>query len=81
MLMFNEQHMLINLNNTNSIQELRLNFGNVDRQKPHKLSLNILLGSKIELSFIDDTILLIESENCEIRLDMSKSDLMKLKQE
>ncbi|MHA2366208.1 MAG: hypothetical protein ACXAC7_19770 [Candidatus Hodarchaeales archaeon] len=71
--------MIIDLKQTNSLQDLFLKLGNLDQQKPLELFLRIFLGSNIELSFIDDTILLIEGENCEIRMDISKSDLKQLK--
>jgi hypothetical protein len=79
--MSDERYMLINLNGLNSVQDLQFIFGNSSQQKPLELALKVLLGSTIEISFIDDSVLLIESKNCEIRLDMTKADLMKMVKE
>jgi hypothetical protein len=70
--------MLINLNGLNSVQDLQFIFSNSSQQKPLELTLKVLLGSTMEISLIDDSILLIESKNCEIRLDITKADFMKM---
>jgi hypothetical protein len=70
--------MLINLNGLNSVQDLQFIFSNSSQQKPLELTLKVLLGSTMEISLIDDLILLIESKNCEIRLDITKADFMKM---
>jgi hypothetical protein len=76
--MSDERYMLINLNGLNSVQDFQYNFDNSNQQKPLELTLNALLGPTIEISLIEDSILLIESKNCEIRLDITKADLIKL---
>ena len=76
--MSDERYMLINLNSLNSVQDLQFIFDNSSHQKPLELTLKVLLGSTIEISLIEDSILLIESMNCEIRLDITKADLIKL---
>jgi len=76
--MSNERYMLINLNGLNSVQDLQFIFSNSSQQKPLELTLKVLLGSTMEISLIDDLILLIESKNCEIRLDITKADFMKM---
>ncbi len=82
MLMSDERHMLINLNGLNSIHDLQfIFFRNSSHQKPLELTLKVLLGSTIEISLIEDSILLIESKKCEIRLDITKTDLIKLLKE
>jgi hypothetical protein len=76
--MSDERYMLINLNGLNSVQDLQFIFSNSSQQKPLELTLKVLLGSTMEISLIDDSILLIESKNCEIRLDITKADFMKM---
>ncbi len=76
--MSDERYMLINLNGLNSVRDLQFIFGNSSQQKPLELTLKVLLGSTIEISHIEDSILLIESKNCEIRLEITKADLMKM---
>ena len=78
MLMSDERYMLINSNGLNSVQDLQFIFGESSHQKPLELTLKVLLGSTIEISLIEDSILLVESKNCEIRLDITKDDLIKL---
>ncbi|MFX0125089.1 MAG: hypothetical protein ACFFAE_15765 [Candidatus Hodarchaeota archaeon] len=76
--MSNERYMLINISGLNSVQDLQFIFNNSHEQKPLELTLKVLLGLTIEISLIDDSILLIESKNCEIRLDIAKTDVMKM---
>ncbi len=76
--MSDERYMLIDLKGLNSVQDLQFIFDNSSKQKPLELTLKVLLGSTIEISLIEDSILLIESKNCEIRLDITKADLNNL---
>ncbi len=79
--MSDERYMLINLNGSSLVQNLQLVVNNTNHQLPIELSLKVLLGSKVEISLIDDSLLLIEGENCEIRMDITKAELLKLKSE
>ena len=76
--MSDERYMLIDLKGLNSVQDLQFIFDNSSKQKPLELTLKVLLGSTIEISLIEDSILLIESKNCEIRLDITNADLNNL---
>lgn len=76
--MSDERYMLINLNGLNSVQDIQFIFNNSGQQKPLELTLKVLLVSTIEISLIEDLLLLIESKNCEIRLDITKDDFFKL---
>ncbi len=76
--MSDERYMLIDLKGLNSVHDLQFIFENSGKQKPLELTLKVLLGSTIEISLIEDSILLIESKNCEIRLDITKADLINL---
>lgn len=79
--MSDERYMLINLNGSSLVQNLQLVVNNTNHQLPIELSLKVLLGSKVEISLIDDSLLLIKGENCEIRMDITKAELLKLKSE
>jgi hypothetical protein len=79
--MSDERYMLINLNGSSLVQDLQLVVNNTSQQLPIELSLKVLLGSTVEISLIDDSLLLIEGENCEIRMDITKAELLKLRSE
>ncbi|UCG01545.1 MAG: hypothetical protein JSW11_18270 [Candidatus Heimdallarchaeota archaeon] len=73
--------MLINLNGSSEVQDLQLVINNTNQQLPIELSLKVLLGSTVEISLIDDSLLLIKGENCEIRMDITKAELLRLRSE
>ncbi len=76
-----ERYMLINLNGSSEVQDLQLVINNTNQQLPIELSLKVLLGSTVEISLIDDSLLLIKGENCEIRMDITKAELLRLRSE
>lgn len=79
--MSDERYMLINLNGSSEVQDLQLVINNTNQQLPIELSLKVLLGSTVEISLIDDSLLLIKGENCEIRMDITKAELLRLRSE
>lgn len=79
--MSDERYMLINLNGSSEVQDLQLIINNTNQQLPIELSLKVLLGSTVEISLIDDSLLLIKGENCEIRMDITKAELLRLRSE
>lgn len=77
--MADERYMLINLNGSSLAQDLQLIVNNESQNLPIELSLKVLLGQTVELSLIDETLLLIEGKNCEIRVEITKTELLKLR--
>ena len=77
--MSDERYMLINLNGSSLVQDLQLNVNNASQNLPIELSLKVLLGETVELSLIDEALLLIEGNNCEIRVEITKTELLKLR--
>ena len=45
-------------------------------QSSTELTLSVTLGSNIKVSLLDDIVLLVKGESIDLRLDVSKSDIL-----